>query len=292
MELLDSNSIISYKEKLLGLFGKFIDFCDEYSLTYYCTGGTMLGAVRHHGFIPWDDDIDLFMMRDDYNKLISLQSELQKRGIRMEGLQSQDKFAVFLKLWDTGTTLWEIEEIPFVYGIFIDIFPLDYSDDSQEQFLSKYMKRRRLYILYQLSQMRFSVHAILSRIKQKDKKFIFRDFLSLFVPAFLQGYIRNLLIREDEKGWKQQGCFLASYYGDYFEREFLKKEWFDDYILVDFEKLKVKIPKGYDGYLSQIYHDYMKLPPKEKQISHHYHYYLNLDQHYNMEQIKLLIKKK
>lgn len=285
MELLNNYSIEEYKDRLLGLFSKFISFCDEFSLGYYCAGGTMLGAVRHHGLIPWDDDIDLFMMRADYNKLVSLQSELQKIGIGLEGIQCNDCFAVFLKIWDMNTTLWEFEEIPFVYGVYIDIFPLDYSDDVQTQFLVKYKKIRRMYLLYQLSLMKFSLKSIKNRLIQRDYKFVIKDLLSLFVPRLLKGVIRKLLLEEDYANQQSKGRFLASYYGDYWEREYLQKEWFEDFIIVDFEHLKVKIPKGYDGYLSQIYHDYMTLPPKEKQISHHYHYFLDLNHHFCIEQL-------
>lgn len=290
MEILDNTTENLYKKRLLQLFEKFILFCEEYSLDYCCTGGTMLGAVRHHGFIPWDDDIDLFMMRKDYERLISLQSELREKGIGLEGIQCNDKFAVFLKIWDMDTTLWEFEEIPYVYGVYIDIFPLDFSDDTQSQFLKKYKKRRRLFLLYQLSQMVFSIKTIKSRLFQKDYKFVVKEIMSLMVPRFFRGTVRSMLLKEDRRNQKTQGRFLASYYGDYWEREYLKSEWFDNYKLVDFEHLKVKIPIGYDGYLSQIYHDYMKLPPKEKQVSHHYHYFLDLNNHYDIEQVKQMIR--
>lgn len=290
MEILDNTTGELYKKRLLELFEKFIHFCDDYSLEYCCTGGTMLGAVRHHGFIPWDDDIDLFMLRKDYNRLISLQAELREIGIGLEGIQCNDKFAVFLKIWDTSTTLWEIEEIPYVYGIFIDIFPLDYSDDTQAQFNKKYKKRRNLYLLYQLSQMRFSCRSFVRRMRQKDYKFLGKEILSLLVPYLSRKLIRDVILKEDKKNQNDEGRFLASYYGDYWDREYLKSEWFEKNILMDFEHLKVKVPIGYDGYLSQIYHDYMKFPPKEKQISHHYHYFLDLNNRYELEQVKQLMR--
>lgn len=292
MEILDKNSNKQYKAHLLGLFEKFISFCEDHSLNYYCTGGTLLGAIRHHGLIPWDDDIDLFMMRQDYERLISLQSELNKIKIGLEGIQCNDRFSVFLKIWDMDTTLWEIEEIPYVYGVYIDIFPLDYTDDTQDEFLAKYKKRRRLYLLYILSQMKFSLNSFRNRMLQKDYKFVAKEMMSLLIPKGLKGLIRSWLLKEDLRNQKPQGKYLASYYGDYWEKEYLKKEWYEGYEYVDFESFKVKIPIGYDGYLSQIYHDYMKLPPIEKQITHHYHYFLDLNQHHRLEEVKQLIKQK
>ena len=291
MEYLNNDTVVEYKSRLVKLFEKFIFFCEEYSLDYFCTGGTMLGAVRHHGFIPWDDDIDLFMMRRDYNKLIELRAELQNYGIGIEGMHIKDSNAVFIKIWDLNTTLWEIEEIPFVYGIYIDIFPLDFTNDTKEEFLKEYKRRRYLFNLIQLSQIKFSFHSILSRITQRDMKFFVKDVLAMFVPSFLKSLLKKKLIKMDNEGWNEEGDYLASYYGDYYEREYLKKEWFNGFVITDFENLRVRIPKGYDSYLSQIYHDYMKLPPKEKQISHHYHYFLDLNKHYNIEQVKLIIKK-
>lgn len=290
MEYLDKNTAEKYKSCLIRLFERFIAFCDDNSICYYCAGGTTIGAIRHHGFIPWDDDIDLFMMRKDYNRLLKLKKELQARGIGLEGIQCSNQFAVFLKIWDINTAMWELEEIPFVYGVFIDIFPLDYTDDSPELFLKKYKKRRRLCLYYQLSLMRFSISTFLCRLRQKDYKFVTKGLLSLFFPNWISGRIRNRILKEDVKEQKDFGAYLASYYGDYWEREYYKAEWFKDYKLVDFESLKVKIPVGYHEYLTQNYHDYMKLPPLEKQVSHHYHYYLNLDKGMTIDEVRKELK--
>lgn len=290
MEYLDNKTVEKYKNILLKLFGKFIDFCEDHSIEYYCSGGTTIGAIRHRGFIPWDDDIDLFMMRKDYNRLLTLKKELRAKGIGMEGIQCSDKFAVFLKIWDLNTTLWELKELPFVYGVFIDIYPLDYTDDPLEQFVKKYKKRRSLCRYYQLSLIHFSISTFLSRLYQKDYKFVTKGLLSLFFPKWMTSRVRNRIIKEDIKEQKDTGAFLVSYYGYYWEREYYKAEWFKEYKLVDFESLKVKIPIGYHEYLTQNYHDYMKLPPVEKQVSHHYHYYLNLDKGMTIDEVRKELK--
>ena len=286
MEYLDNITVENYKACLLKLFGRFIEFCEEYSIGYYCAGGTTIGAIRHHGFIPWDDDIDLFMMREDYNRLLTLKEELQKRGIGLEGIQCSDNSAIFLKIWDTHTALWELKEVPFVYGVFIDIFPLDYTDDTREEFIKKYKSRRRLCLYYRLSRINFSISSFISRIRQKDYKFVTKGLLSLFVPGWMSGKIKNRILEEDAKEQHAAGAFLASYYGSYWDREYYKAEWFNDYKLVDFESLKVRIPIGYHEYLTQTYRDYMKLPPKDKQVSHHYHYYLNLEKGMTIDEIR------
>lgn len=291
MDYLDCRTAEAYRFILLDLFRRFIVFCDEFSVNYFCSGGTTIGAIRHHGFIPWDDDIDLFMKREDYNRLLMLKEELQGRGIGLEGIQCNGYFGTFLKIWDLNTTMWELEEIPFVYGIYIDIFPLDYTDDSLDKFLKKYKKRRRLCLCYQLSLMRFSISTFIRRVKQRDYKFIIKGLLSLFIPHSLSGRIRKQILVEDLKEQRNIGTYLASYYGDYWEREYYKAEWFNGYKVVDFESLKVRIPIGFHEYLTQNYHDYMKLPPKEKQVSHHYHYYLNLEKGMSLDEVREILKK-
>ena len=291
MDYLDCRTAEAYRFILLDLFRRFIVFCDEFSVNYFCSGGTTIGAIRHHGFIPWDDDIDLFMKREDYNRLLMLKEELQGRGIGLEGIQCNGYFGTFLKIWDLNTTMWELEEIPFVYGIYIDIFPLDYTDDSLDKFLKKYKKRRRLCLCYQLSLMRFSISTFIRRVKQRDYKFIIKGLLSLFIPHSLSGRIRKQILVEDLKEQRNIGTYLASYYGDYWEREYYKAEWFNGYKVVDFESLKVRIPIGFHEYLTQNYHDYMKLPPKEKQVSHHYHYYLNMEKGMSLDEVREILKK-
>jgi len=290
MEFLDSSSVASYKSLLVKMLGDLTEICEKYNLHYYCACGTLLGAIRHKGFIPWDDDIDIYMPREDYMKMINLSNQNELGDYKVISMQNHSGGVAFAKFWNTRTTLWEIEEVHFVYGVYIDIFPLDATNETKEQFLRNYRRRRLVNSIYQLSQMHFSLSALNSRIKQGDRKFIIKDLLSLFVPNYLSKYIRKKLICLDEKGNESNGSFLVSYYGDYGEKEYFKKEWFADYKMADFESLKVRIPCEYDSYLRQLYGNYMELPPIEKRITHHYHYYLNLNKHLTIEQVKEIKK--
>ena len=94
----------------------------------------MLGAVRHNDIIPWDDDIDVFMPRKDYEKLINLENDIDKDGFGIISAKNSSSYATFSKIYSKNTTLWEIESIPFVYGVYVDIFPLDETGISKSEF--------------------------------------------------------------------------------------------------------------------------------------------------------------
>lgn len=112
--------------KLLDMLKWFHEFCIENKLRYYALGGTMLGAIRHKGFIPWDDDIDVGMPREDYDKMIELVIDKQDEKYRLEKpLQNKDFVYQYCKLYDTSTTLVENTRYKTKRGVYLDIFPLD-----------------------------------------------------------------------------------------------------------------------------------------------------------------------
>ena len=280
-----------YKKKLKEAFSFFIKLCDEHNLRYFCAGGTALGAVRHHDFIPWDDDIDVLMPRRDYDKLLSMNAFMEKTNFNIISVSNCDQYVTFAKFYDKRTTLWELKEIPFVYGVYIDIFPLDETNDSVDVFMSNYMRLRNAQRLYQLSQMSYSIKDLFYYLRDKDKNLFIKGVLSLFIPRFLNGVFRKRILKLENSFKGQKGKFLVCPFGDYFQKEYFEKKWFDGFAEFPFGDLKVHLPKDYDAYLSHVFGDYMKLPPKDKQVSHHYHYYLDMDRALNIKQIKMLIEK-
>lgn len=279
-----------YKKHLYRILKYFISFCEKNELTYCCATGTMLGAVRHHDIIPWDDDIDVFMPRKDYEELLTLAPEMETDGFCVISAKTSSSFATFAKIYSKDTTLWELESIPFVYGVYIDIFPLDETSLPKTEFLKNYRSFRNLFRIYQLSQMKFSIKRLYNDIMDKDKKMVIKGIASLFIPSVLSGYFRNRIIQFEKRVSKEKGDHLVSYYGDYWGREYFDKTWFESYEDVPFSDFSVKIPAGYHEYLSNVYGDYMKFPPVEKRASHHYHYYLNMDKHLDLEKIRSLMK--
>ena len=279
-----------YQQHLFRILKFFISFCEENNLTYCCAAGTMLGAIRHHNIIPWDDDIDVFMPRRDYEKLLTLASVIDHNGFGVISAKITSSFATFAKLYDKGTTLWEIESIPFVYGVYIDIFPLDETSLTREVFLKKYRQFRNLFRKYQLSQMSMNIKRLFQEIKERDKKMVIKEIVSLFFPSFMSQYYRNKIIQFENSISLEEGPHLVSYYGDYWEKEFFDKKWFDSYVDVPFSDFKVKVPIGYHQYLQNVYGNYMEFPPIEKRVSHHYHYYLNMENRLSIDEILTLVK--
>lgn len=282
-----------YLKVLFKTFEAFINTCEKYDLRYFCAGGTVLGAVRHGNIIPWDDDIDVFMPRKDYEKIIALNSEISKGDYGVISAHNTENSATFAKFYSKNTTLWELKEIPFVYGLYIDIFPLDETDDDLDTFLSKYMKLRNAQRKYQLCQMRFDVKDIIKYYRLGDKKYFYKGILSWFFPRILKSHYRKHLLDCESLfiGKEGTGHHMVCPYGEYFKKEYQEKSWYDDYALLPFGSLQVRVPKDYDAFLKHVYGDYMKLPPKEKQVSHHYHYFLDLDKGLTLDEVKEFMKK-
>lgn len=285
MDMLDNNARL--KSLLLHAFRSFIDFCEEYGLRYYAAYGTAIGAVRHHGIIPWDDDIDVFMPREDLEKLKLLRDRIPA-PYALIGPEDSGYWAPFSKWVNCGTTLIEEASLPVVLGVYVDIFPLDSCDMRDIEKINR-------------SFMRHSTHLVRSCRNWKPS-----DVLKTIVPFHPVKFFRRIVDivyfskREEiernhflsfQNGLLEQGGSekLVPFSALDVKKEIYNPEWFSDVVEFPFEGIMIKLPIGYDECLHQYYGDYMCEPPLEKRQSTHKRFYLNLDRRLTSQEISELL---
>ncbi|MBQ6825225.1 MAG: LicD family protein [Clostridia bacterium] len=267
---------VKLKSKLVDMMKWFHQFCEENSLTYYAVGGTMLGAVRHKGFIPWDDDIDVGMPREDYNKLCKLIGNrlTGKYYLETPETEARDFFYPYGKLYDTTTTLAENTALKIKRGIFIDIFPLDGLGDTEQE-ASKYLKKVLWFQNFYLAR----VLAV-----RKGRSFI-KNAATVVVKIIPQFIIndRNLRLKLVDKCRKfgfYDFEYVSNITGNWGMKEMMPREFFGEPTLYDFEDMRIYGAQNYEGYLKSLYGDWRKLPPKEKRVTHHDFILMDLDKSY------------
>ena len=239
-------------------------FCREHGIRYSLAGGTLLGAVRHKGFIPWDDDIDICMTRDQYDRFISLFSQETGRYRVITYKNNPQYKYLFAKVVDTHTKLVEDHNFPVDgMGVFVDIFPIDVLGDTREeaaQILKKVKLKRFLCVA--ASWKHFYINHNRSVFRQLPRLAFFLISRGINVSKMNAWIDAQFPFDESKAYW---GCVCGSYE----EREIMEREVFTHYMELEFEGHQFMVFQEYDTYLRCLYHDYMKLPPKEKQIAHH-----------------------
>lgn len=255
----------------LSILEAFHTFCKEQRLTYCMCGGTLLGAVRHKGYIPWDDDIDVMMPREDYMHFLKLAKELgfPYKVISPYEVEADSRHpytGTYVKLADASTLLIER---PQTHGIrthvYVDVFPIDGLPDSYEESLKLYKRAKKWIWLYALQK------AAPYRMK-KDRQ-LWKRLLWHCIYLFFQCVPRDFTFRKLDNFAQRYSFKEAQYVGDivagYGIKERVSRHIFDDVIELTFEGRKYCAPVGYKEYLTALYGDYMQLPPKEKQVLAH-----------------------
>ena len=262
--------------KLVDMLEWFHTFCEDNKIRYYLVCGTMLGAVRHNGIIPWDDDIDVAMPRPDYERLRNLCSQCRsgKYVIEYPDRKVGEYPYLSAKVYDTQTTLIEKYRKPVKRGIYIDIFPLDGVGNDYNTALKEFKRLQKKLTLNSMISC-----AMLPR--RKWHKNVAIALGRIISPLFVN---KKRLVDKIERMCQEysyhDSVYVANITCGFGARGIVKKEWFGEPKLYEFEKLKVYGMEDPDSYLTAIYGDYMQPPPEDKRVSVHDYELLDLNKSY------------
>lgn len=273
---------------ILDILKAFMKICKDNGLTYYCCAGTAIGAVRHHGIIPWDDDIDVIMPRPDYDRLLEIAKTANFGKYEIITPYDDETYPLyFSKLSNRNTTLIEDRQIPCVIGLYVDIFPLDATDDDVAK--AKRLKDRYTKIINRLNAV--STHntfgEYLSLLKKKEKwgRFAIKT-LAFFCRSALRRHLIRQMDRLSHLYDYDKAKNVQVYTGSYGHREVFPKAWLGKGKEFPFEDTTVLLPECYDEYLRHFFNDYMQFPPVEQRIEKHNRAYLNIHEKETREEIR------
>ena len=250
----------------LMILKEFINICEENNLTYYMYAGSLLGTIRHQGFIPWDDDLDVIMFRDDFEKFKEIFIANNHDKIKLLSIETEkDYFHLLAKLMLKDTLFEEkwVNQVDFNIGINIDVFVLD--DLSNNEFKRNYqLKKAFLYNkLLIMSIIRLDDLPFLTKLITHSGYYILN--LLGIKPKWLNKRCLNFLKNfQDENA---EFVFDISATAEEYPQIFNKNE-FKKVEKAKFEDIEVNVPVNYDEILKSLYGDYMQLPPEEDRYNH------------------------
>lgn len=250
-----------------GILQHFDKYCKAKGLRYSLAEGTLIGAARHKGFIPWDDDIDVIMPREDFEKF---RASYQDERFQIIQPSKDSCFPYFyIRLSDNKTTVkfeGEYADAKVNYyegGLWIDILPIDNFPDSDEELRKTERKLLLLFKMYRAQKRRgwCKQHSF-----ARNMAWVLTKAISYPIPTeWMRKKLEKMMVQYNNEETKRKG-----FWTNYWHHPWIfPARVFDGYTELEFEGQKFPVIAGYDEYLRSEYGDYMKLPPKEKQIAQH-----------------------
>ena len=249
------------RECQLGILSEVHEFCKKNNIKYSLAYGTLLGAVRHKGYIPWDDDIDIMMLREDYDVFLS--KFKNDRYIQICNETDKTYCHPFAKIYDKKTLIVENINQEAKIGVNIDVFPIDNFPNSFHKSVVFLRKKRLLSIIY-----------ILKNTKITSNRNIIKNIILAISQVILSPLSLNYLTKKIVEFSKQYNQEKTQYKGivtviDTNINERMSSVTYESTTLIDFENRKYLSFRDYDTILTAWYGDYLKLPPEDKQVTHH-----------------------
>lgn len=244
----------------------FIDICNKLNLVYFVYGGTLLGTVRHKGFIPWDDDIDVALPRDSYDKFVENAQKLLPNGFFIQTPYNCPKSPYpYTKLRCRGTKYVEYtnRNLDIETGIYIDIYPVDRIPDNEKLRMKQFRKVRKWILTYVFRQTPLydkKIHGRFGFIK-KIAKWIICNVTKIYSQSYCMKKIDYYMKMYNNIETKRYAVLNSPNYNNIYEKLYPLEEGM-------FEGFKVKVPGDYEKHLKKRYGDYSKLPPQNKRYGH------------------------
>jgi lipopolysaccharide cholinephosphotransferase len=251
------------KQIQIEILKEFAGYCEKNNLVYFLGYGTLLGAVRHKAFIPWDDDIDVVMPRSDYDKFIRKFNKKSKKLEVFDILNEPTYHFSFAKLSDKSTfSKGGCDIVSNKLGVHIDIFPLDgVSSNKKEQ----KRKVKEIKIYRNILDLK-NISIVKNRALYKNIMLLLGKVFFYFIDY--KKIVKKIVYLAKELDYDASNT-VACLVWNYGAKEIMSKEIFSKSTKLEFENYLYDAPQYYDRYLKNIYGDYMILPPEEKRISHH-----------------------
>lgn len=267
----DEEILKKIKETEKEILLKFVSICEKYNLNYFVVFGTLLGTIRHKGFIPWDDDIDVGMLRKDYEKFLEVAQQECGEDFFLQTVDTDSNYHLyFAKLRKKDSIFIEnsLQKADSTSGFYIDIFPYDMVSDNDMQMKWQIKLAVSLGMLLSINRVEEPQIGSYGKLKESILKVIWKVIhYGMKILGISGSFIEKLFIKVSTK-YNGKKCDRYVTFSAQAEKWIIYREEMESLLEKKFEDINVQVPKGYDSILKRCYGDYRVLPPEEKRVNH------------------------